>query len=160
MSEADTACVGLVGAPLNYEVAYSDTDAGGIVYHATYVAMAERSRNHVMRSLGLPVAEMKARFGVLFIIREIRAVYLRPAFVGDILVLSSGLVSANAVRALWRTLVVRDGERVCEVEAEIAAFDPVADCPCLIPSDLKNLIAKAPRVAPTGRAPRMKAERT
>ena len=70
-------------APLHQEVAYCDTDAGGIVYHAAYLAMAERSRNHTLRGQGLPVAEMKARFGVLFVVKEVRAIYHRPAFVGE-----------------------------------------------------------------------------
>ena len=158
MPEADAACsAGAADAPLHYEVAYSDTDAGGIVYHATYVAMAERSRNHVLRSLGLPVAEMKARFNVLFVIREIRAIYHRPAFVGDMLVLTSGIVSANAVRALWRTMVRRGGDRVCEVEAEVAAFSPAAGGPFLIPPDMASLLSHTPRMAPARRAPRMNA---
>lgn len=144
--------------PLFYEVAYADTDAGGIVYHATYLAMAERSRNNVLRTLGLPVAKMKARFGVLFIVREIRATYHRPAFVGDVLALSSGIVSASPVRALWRTHVTREASPVCDIEAEIAAFDPVAGGPCLIPSDLEDLLAHAPRLASARRAPRMKAQ--
>lgn len=74
-----TAAVGGIAEPLLYEVAYADTDAGGIVYHATYIMMAERSRNHALKIIGLPVAEMKARFGILFLIREIRATYHRPA---------------------------------------------------------------------------------
>lgn len=142
--------------PLLYEVAYADTDAGGIVYHATYLAMAERSRNHVLRALGLPVAEMKSRFGVLFIVREIRTIFYRPALVGDVLSLSSGIVAATPVRALWGTTVTRDAELICAVEAEIAAFDPAAGGPCLIPSELMNLLADAPSVAPMRRAPRMK----
>ena len=86
-----------------YEVAYADTDAGGIVYHARYVEMAERSRNRLLRTLGLPVAEMQARFGVLFIVREVRAVYHQPALVGDLLSLTSGIAADNAVRATWRS---------------------------------------------------------
>ena len=144
--------------PLLYEVAYADTDAGGIVYHAAYLGMAERSRNHVLRTLGLPVARMKARFGVLFIVREIRATYHRPALVGDVLALSSGIVSASPVRVLWRTVVTRAADRVCDIEAEIAAFDPAAGGPCLIPSDLEDLLVEAPRLAPARRAPRMKAQ--
>lgn len=149
---------GSIVGPLAYDVAYADTDAGGIVYHATYVAMAERSRNHVLRMLGLPVAEMKERFGVLFVAREIRAIYHRPAVVGDALTLSSGIVASTPVRALWRTIVMRGDDPVCDVEAEIAAFNPAAGGPCLIPSDLVNLLAGAPRLAPLRRAPRMRTE--
>lgn len=150
----------VAGGPptLPYEVAYADTDAGGIVYHATYVEMAERSRNHALKALGLPVAEMKARFDVLFIVREIRATYHRPSFVGDMLSLSSGIVSATAVRARWRTAIMRDAELICEVEAEIAAIDPTSGGPCLLPEGLIDLLGGAPRLPPARRAPRMRTE--
>ena len=145
-----------VATPLLYDVAYADTDAGGIVYHARYVEMAERSRNHVLKTLGVPVAGMKARFGVLFIIRDIHATYHRPALVGDMLALSSGIVAANPVRATWRTMIERDGELICDVEAQIAAFDPVERGPCLLPPDLIARLADAPRLKPVRRAPSMK----
>jgi len=144
--------------PLPYEVAYADTDAGGIVYHATYIAMAERSRNHAMRMIGLPVAEMKARFCVLFLVREIRAVYHRPALVGDALTLSSGIVSATLVRALWRTTITRDADSICDVEAQLAAFDVASGGPCLLPDDLMDRLGQAPRLPPARRAPMVKME--
>ena len=35
-------------------VQYEDTDAGGIVYHAQYLAFAERARSAWLRCLGKP----------------------------------------------------------------------------------------------------------
>lgn len=144
--------------PLHYEVAYADTDAGGIVYHATYIAMAERSRNHALRMIGLPVAEMTTRYGVLCVIREIRAVYHRPAFVGDALMLSSGIVSVSPVRALWRTTILRGADPVCDVEAQLAAFDAASAGACLLPEELIDLLGQVPGLPPVRRAPIMKME--
>ncbi|HEY1857993.1 hotdog domain-containing protein, partial [Acidocella sp.] len=45
-------------------VYYQDTDAGGIVYHANYLAFAERARAEALRALGAPHAEMVAQHGV------------------------------------------------------------------------------------------------
>ncbi len=39
-------------------VYYEDTDAGGIVYHATYLRYAERARTEALRDLGVPHAEL------------------------------------------------------------------------------------------------------
>ena len=144
--------------PLLYDVAYADTDAGGIVYHATYLAMAERSRNRVLAALGVPVAQMRARFGVFFVIRDIRATYHRPSFVGDTLTLSSGIVTATPARAVWRTTVSRNADPVCDVEAQIAAFDPASRGPCLLPADLVALLDTAPRLPRARRSPMMKME--
>ncbi len=143
---------------LLYDVAYADTDAGGIVYHARYVEMAERSRNCALKALGVPVVGMRARFGVLFVIRDIRATYHCPSFVGDTLALSSGIVTATPVRVIWRTAIGRGADLVCDVEAQIAAFDPVLRQPCLLPADLMMLLGQAPRSQPMRRIPMMKAD--
>jgi acyl-CoA thioester hydrolase len=143
---------------LLYDVAYADTDAGGIVYHARYMEMAERSRNHVLKALGVPVAGMRARFGVLFVIRDIRATYLRPSFVGDTLALSSGIVIATPVHVVWRTAIGCGVDRVCEVEAQVVTFDPVSRHPCLLPEDLMMLLDRAPRSRPVRRSPMMKTD--
>ncbi len=41
-------------------VYYEDTDAGGIVYHATYLRFAERARTEALRDLGIPHADARA----------------------------------------------------------------------------------------------------
>jgi acyl-CoA thioester hydrolase len=143
---------------LLYDVAYADTDAGGIVYHGRYVEMAERSRNHALKALGVPVAGMRTRFGVLFVIRDIRATYHRPSFVGDTLALWSGIVTATPVRVIWRTTIDRGPALVCDVEAQVVAFDPVSRHPCLLPAELMMLLDLAPRSRPMRRMPMMKAD--
>lgn len=145
-------------APLLHDVAYADTDAGGIVYHARYIEMAERSRNHVQAALGLPVAGMKARFGVLFVVCDVYALYRQAAFMGDRLSLSSGIVAATPARAKWRTIITRGADRICDVEVQLAAFDPVSRAPCLLPAGLVCLLETAPRLPPTKRRPMMKTD--
>ena len=41
-----------------YRVCFGDTDAGGIVYHARYFEMAERSRNETLRDAGVPIGDL------------------------------------------------------------------------------------------------------
>lgn len=36
-------------------VYYEDTDAGGVVYHASYLRYAERARTEALRDLGIPM---------------------------------------------------------------------------------------------------------
>lgn len=143
-------------AAMTYEVAYADTDAGGIVYHARYVEMAERSRNRAMAALGLPVQHMATRFGVQFVIREIRVVCHAPAFVGDVLQLASGITTVSTVRASWRTTVARAGDRICDVEAQVAAFDPASRGPCLMPAELMAQLGRSPRMEPVRIVPMMR----
>lgn len=139
-----------------YDVAYADTDAGGIVYHARYLEMAERSRNRVMLALGMPVQEMYARYGMQFVVREARVLCHAPAVVGDRLKLASGITTVSAVRVNWRTRISREGESVCDVEAQIAAFDPTSRSPCPMPEALMARLSECPRMASVRRVPMMK----
>ena len=60
-------------------VYYEDTDAGGVVYHATYLRFAERARTEALRDLGIPHAELLQKFTLMFVVRRIEVDYLRPA---------------------------------------------------------------------------------
>jgi acyl-CoA thioester hydrolase len=60
-------------------VYYEDTDAGGVVYHATYLRYAERARTEALRDLGIPHAELLGRHTLMFMVRRIEVDYLRPA---------------------------------------------------------------------------------
>ena len=58
---------------------YEDTDAGGIVYHATYLRYAERARTEALRDLGIPHAELVRTFNLMFVVRRVEVDYLRAA---------------------------------------------------------------------------------
>src|SRR3954466_3255692 len=67
-------------------VYYEDTDAGGVVYHATYLRFAERARTEALRDLGIPHSQLVAEHGVMFMVRRIKVDYLGPARLDDSLV--------------------------------------------------------------------------
>ncbi len=60
-------------------VYYEDTDAGGVVYHASYLRFAERARTEALRDAGAPHAEMERLHGTIFMVRRVEIEYLRPA---------------------------------------------------------------------------------
>ena len=67
-------------------VYYEDTDAGGVVYHATYLRFAERARTEALREAGIPHSELLNRFALMFVVRHIEVDYVRPARLDDSLV--------------------------------------------------------------------------
>jgi acyl-CoA thioester hydrolase len=69
---------------LRVRVYYEDTDAGGIVYHATYLRWMERARTEWLRALGAQHAEMAVRDGVQFVVSELDIRYRRPARLDDL----------------------------------------------------------------------------
>ncbi len=64
-------------------VYYEDTDAGGVVYHASYLRFAERARTEALRDLGIPHAELRERFTLMFMVRRVEVDYLRAARLDD-----------------------------------------------------------------------------
>ena len=53
-------------------VYYEDTDAGGVVYHATYLRFAERARTEALRDAGIPHAELLKLFALMLRFRTFR----------------------------------------------------------------------------------------
>jgi len=63
-------------------VYYHDTDAGGVVYYASYLKHLEEGRTEFMRSRGIDVAEY-AKGGTLFPVVHLEIDYKTPARYGD-----------------------------------------------------------------------------
>ncbi|ACI99201.1 YbgC/FadM family acyl-CoA thioesterase [Rhodospirillum centenum] len=95
-------------------VYYEDTDAGGIVYHATYLRYCERARTEMMRLLGVPHSAMVAESGVAFAVRRCEIDYLRPARLDDALEVHTeisdiGGATLDAVQIIRRTFATGAG---------------------------------------------------
>jgi len=86
-------------------VYWEDTDAGGIVYHASHVRFFERGRTEFLRALGVNQsdhADRAAPDALLFAVRRMEIDYLRPAGLDDLLAVTT------AVRAIGRSKLVLD----------------------------------------------------
>ncbi|OYQ32936.1 acyl-CoA thioester hydrolase [Niveispirillum lacus] len=77
-------------------VYYEDTDAGGIVYHASYLRFAERARNEMLRLSGFPHAAMVAETGVALAVRHCEIDYRQPARLDDALEVVTRIVDIGA----------------------------------------------------------------
>lgn len=56
---------------LPVRVYYQDTDAGGVVYHSTYLNFMERARYEWLRALGFNVHSMVEVHNMLFMVRSL-----------------------------------------------------------------------------------------
>ena len=65
-------------------VYYEDTDAGGVVYHATYLRFAERARTEALRDRGHSACgTARSDSALMFMVRRVEVDYLRPARLDD-----------------------------------------------------------------------------
>jgi acyl-CoA thioester hydrolase len=90
-------------------VYYEDTDAGGVVYHATFLRFAERARTEALREMGIPHAELVQQFASMFVVRRIEVDYLRPAHIDDSLIVVteplSGTGKPGRLPQRWRVVL-------------------------------------------------------
>jgi acyl-CoA thioester hydrolase len=93
-------------------VYYEDTDAGGVVYHATYLRFAERARTEALREAGIPHSELVERFGLMFMVHRAEIDYVRPAMPDDLLVVETETLDVGGATVLLRQ-TVRGPSGVC-----------------------------------------------
>ncbi|CAH1903720.1 esterase/thioesterase [Candidatus Nitrotoga sp. HW29] len=103
---------------LPVRVFFQDTDAGGVVYHGSYVNFLERARTEWLRECyGYSNKELMSEFGMVFVVRSLRLDYLKPALLDDLLTISAQLKDVGRSRVTLCQQVLR-GEDVL-VKAEI-----------------------------------------
>lgn len=103
-------------------VYFEDTDAGGIVYYANYFRFLERARTEWLRALGYSQESLRSD-DILFVVREVRARYLRPARLDDELTLTVRVESSRKASLVLAQEVLRrneQGEEECLVQADIS----------------------------------------
>jgi acyl-CoA thioester hydrolase len=76
---------------IDYRVYYEDTDAGGVMYHASYIRFCERGRTEFMRHLGLSCSVLDEQEGLIFVIRHLDAHYHKPARLEELLTVQSSI---------------------------------------------------------------------
>ena len=83
------------------EVYYFDTDAGGVVHNIAYLRMVEIARSQLAASLGWTLEEMN-RTGLVPVVARTEIDYLKPARLGDSLLISAELIRLEKVRSFMR----------------------------------------------------------
>jgi acyl-CoA thioester hydrolase len=92
---------------LPIRVYYEDTDAGGMVYHASHLKFAERARTEMLRCVGLNHGTLRERFGLAFAVRRCAVDYRAPARLDDELMVTTRLLrlggaSLDLEQRVWR----------------------------------------------------------
>jgi len=87
-----------------FTIAYADTDAGGIVYHARYIEIAERARMNWFKE-GIP---QNSDIGL--VITDLSIKYVRPLRVADDITVESHIVSPGVASMKVEHKFVKDGE--------------------------------------------------
>jgi acyl-CoA thioester hydrolase len=126
-------------------VYYEDTDAGGIVYYANYLKFIERARTEALLTLGLSQTALRARFGLLFAVREVAVSYLAPARFEDQLVVTTQVGAAGGARVEMAQQVRRDGDVLAKCRVTLACLGPTGR-PARMPAELLAALGRLPPI--------------
>ncbi len=121
-------------------VYYEDTDGGGVVYHANYLKFMERARTEWLRHLGFEQAALRDDPGVLFVVREVRLKYRRPACFDDALEVVTELADVGRSLLAFRQTIRRGDESLTEAEVEVVCVDEQRFKPTAIPQSIREKI--------------------
>lgn len=125
-------------------VYWEDTDAGGVVYHASYLRFLERARSEWLRSLGFAQDALREREGVVFVVRAMRLDFLKPARLDDELVVEVALGEGRRASLLMNQTIRRGETPLLEAEVKVACVAAADFRPRAVP---EALVA---RMKPTG----------
>ena len=100
---------------------WEDTDAGGVVYHARYVAFMERARTEWMRALGYGQEAMRCGDGQVFVVRAMNVDFLKPAKLDDALTTTVELLQCRRASLLMAQAVMRDDQVLATAQVRLAA---------------------------------------
>ena len=119
-------------------VYYEDTDAAGIVYYANYFRFMERARTEWLRELGYEQDDLRARHGLVFVVRRAEADYLHPARFNDLLwvecdLTDRGRSSLTIGQDIYRQF---DDKLLCRGSVQLVCVDIERFRPMSIPVEI------------------------
>ena len=127
---------------LPVRVYYQDTDAGGVVFHAQYLAFMERARTEFLNARGFDLSRFAAESRILFMVHRIALRYHRPAMLNELLEVTAEVGSSGPASIVFVQRVERGNELLVEGEVRLALVDRDRLRPVRMPDSLKRLLGK------------------
>ena len=126
---------------LPVRVYWEDTDAGGIVYHASNLRFMERARSEWLRALGVDQVALRDRERLQFAVVDMQVQWKRAARHDDLLQVTAELTQARGAAFTFLQQVLRGPELLRAATVRAAAIDADTLKPRRLPPDLARLFA-------------------
>ncbi|CFX00029.1 Tol-pal system-associated acyl-CoA thioesterase [Candidatus Filomicrobium marinum] len=103
---------------LPVRVYFEDTDAGGVVYHASYVRYCERGRTDFLRLSGIDARGLidgsQSSEPAAFVVRRMTLDFRRPARMDDLLQVETSVRELGGASVTLDQRITRDGVTIFE----------------------------------------------
>mgnify|MGYP001348200105 CR=1 FL=1 len=127
---------------LAVRVYYEDTDAAGVVYHASFLRFADRARTEMLRDLGATGVAPMANEGLGFVVRHCSADFLKPGRLNDLLEVHSRFLEVGGASVTAAQTVKWDGADLVCMQLTLVCTTP-AGRPARLPPELWTLLRDA-----------------
>jgi acyl-CoA thioester hydrolase len=117
-------------------VYWEDTDAGGVVYHAQYLAFLERARTEWLRARGKGQQLLRREHDLVFAVRAMRVDFRQPARLDDQLDVSVSLRQCRRASLVIAQAIHCDGRLLLDADVRVAALNASDFRPRAMPDTL------------------------
>ncbi|MCH4090258.1 tol-pal system-associated acyl-CoA thioesterase [Acetobacter sp.] len=127
---------------IDFRIYYEDTDAGGVVYHARYLAFAERARTEAIRSEGMSAMDLLNDHGLLFVVRNATLDYRRPLRLDDVFTVRTRLKAQAAATCHLVQDFIKDDTICVHTDVRLACIRAADGRPARFPPSWRALLAR------------------
>jgi acyl-CoA thioester hydrolase len=121
-------------------VYWEDTDAGGVVYHASYLRFMERGRTEYLRALGISQSTLQQDSGATFVVADMNIRFRQPAKLDDELTVETLAKEIGGASLKLEQKVLRGMHVLVEADVTCAVISREGK-PVRIPADVKSKLA-------------------
>ena len=122
-------------------VYFSDTDAGGIVYHASYIDWAEHGRTEMLREMVPDKSQSElaeGENGILILVRSIKIEYQKPGYLDDEITVHTSIEEMRRLSCTIRQTVMKGDDVLADLRVSLAFVSAKDKRPALIPEFIKK----------------------
>lgn len=120
-----------------------DTDAGGIVYHASWLRFFERARTDWLRALGIEQSSLTPQTGISFVVREMHIRFLRPGRLDQQILTELRLLQIRRASLLLcqQALDCGSGQELVRADVQIAVLSTSTGKAGPLPRALRDVLS-------------------
>lgn len=100
-------------------VYFSDTDAGGVVYHSRYIDMAEHARTELLRLTGEDQMERLLEERTGFVVQSLNITYKTPARLDDLLIIKTRILKKAVFSMVLEQNVTRNDQLIASLQVRV-----------------------------------------
>ena len=101
---------------------WEDTDAGGVVYHASYLRFLERARTEWLREQTVVQSELREQHNLIMVVRAMQLDFLKPAKLDDEVCATVMLAERRHASFTVTQELLRGGECLLQARVRVACL--------------------------------------